>query len=889
MIGQRIRGEGSPRAQVMIIGEHPSKSDAFVGRPFMGRRRRPNELDRFLNGVELPQRAECYLTYWIKEWAGDDGVYLAADYERDLPLLEREINRVNPSVIVALGREVTRYFLGDVDLESVYAIPWTTERAVVFPNYNPAAGFRSPEISAQVTYGFSQLAATLNGDIMPRLLFDDPYPEPVYEEITNADTLNVVMADAETISADTEGWAWRPWSLQLCVKPGHAYVLRYANRELISLWRGWVNARRDDIRWIFHSALHDLSVFRALGVDTIELRFEDTAIAAYNLQLEPAGLKPLCARWCGMAMEHYEDVMGDAGVQLARDWLLMVWENEEDDHAKRCQLEFDRLTTTPYVDARGTLKPGRRLKVVPKLPKVDLHKAVERCLRSLKPRKLWTDQVIDRHVEAQPVYGEMWEASLDHVPLNRALAYAGRDADGTHRLYPALVERLHANDLWDVYQADLHTVPLIDRMQQIGIRPDLAHFAALSADLGIELVGIRARLADRLLGQGIDRETADALNPNSTDHVGALLFDRFGVASLKKTPGGDPSTNDRVLEALEKDIHLPGYVRDIVADIRGYREIYKLKHTFVDQVPDHVNRWPHDKRIHATFRITRVVTGRLAASNPNLLALPKHGKFAKRFRRGFVAGEGHLIASWDLSQIELRVLAHLSQDPILLAAFRTGIDLHAQLAQRIFGGAEADHKEGTTRLAAKAVNFGIPMGMTHIGLCLELRKNGVDVNEDDAQRWLTDTMKLYAEVPVYQQGKVAEGRRFGFVKDIRGRRRYIGGLHSFDEMVKSEAERFAFATPIQASATEIMKDAEAYLYTHILIPHWKRGHWVEPLIQIHDDLLLECEESIVQDLDVEMRHALTQVPAHWLSVPIETSGDCGPSWGEQHPIRAKVA
>lgn len=918
MIGRRIRGEGPVPAQFMVIGEHPNKQDSFQGRPFASRRGRQNELSRYLDGIGLPAQADCYLTYWIKEWAGDDGVYLAADYDRDLPLVIEEIRKVQPDVVVALGREVTQLFLGDVDLESCYAIPWylpinaasrgyfrSPDSTIIMPLYNPAAGFRSPEISAQVTYGFTQLEALIEGSLIPRILFDDPIPNPVYQEILDADALDAIMETAVRVSSDTEGWAWRPWSVQLCVADGQAYVLRFANRELIHRFVAHVNRRRDALQFVFHSALHDLGVFRALGVDTVELHYDDTAIMSYNLQLEPPGLKPLCARWCNMRMEEYLEVMGDAGNELARDWLFMVWESEEVQYETRCRDEFTRLTTTPYLDARGTLKPGRRLKVVPKLPKSDLHKSVERCLRSLNPRKLWGDQVLDRHVDAEPLYGDIWEATLDHVSRERAVNYAARDADGTHRLFPALVERLHANDLWAVYQADLGTVPLIDRMQHIGIRPDLAHFAALSADLGVELLAIKSRLTTQLLGQGLTGSETTAINPNSSDHVGALLFERFGITSLKKTPGGDPSTNDKVLEALEKDQRLPASVRGVIVSIREYRETYKLKHTFTDKIPEHVDRWPHDGRIHATFRITRVVTGRLAASNPNLLALPKHGKFAKRFRQGFVAGDGHVIYSWDLSQIELRVLAHLSQDPVLLHAFRNGIDLHATLAERIFGVAPNDQDDSRHRLPAKAVNFAIPMGMTNIGLCLELRKNGVDLNEDDAQRWLDETQKLYTQVPVYQQGKIAEARRYGFVTDLRGRRRYIGGIRSFDEATRSEAERFAFATPIQAGAQSIMKRAEAYLYTDILIPRWKRGEWVEPLIQIHDDLVMEATGTftrsphptkpgkyiaIPEDLSLhrEVVHAMTQVPADDLSVPIETSGSMGHDWGSLYEIRESL-
>lgn len=920
-VGRRVRGEGPLPCEYMVIGEWPGKDEAKSGRVFCGKTGR--EVDRYLDGVRLPARHAVYLTNFIKEWCGPDADYSQDDFDRDEPELRTEIRAVQPRIIVTLGRHITRYFLGDVDLDETFGIPWYLpidsptrelfdhpERVVIFAAYNPAAGFRSPDISARIAYQWAQLEAVLSGELTPRILYDDPIPDPTYTELTTLEEVDAALCDGGRVSTDTEGYPSDPWSVQGTSSAGTAWIIRYKRTDLVARFIEWVNACPELYTFTFHSALHDLAMFRAFGVDTRRLTFDDTMVMAYNLQLEPQGLKPLCARWCNMQMQHFDEIMGDASFQLAQDWLLMVLENEDTAHAARCQAEFVHLTTTPYVDARGVVKPGRKLKVPPKLPKSDLHKSVERCLKSKDPRKLWGDQVLDRHVDARGAYGNMWAATLDHVPLHRALHYAGRDADGTHRLFPQLEERLRANDLWDVYQADLGTVPLIDRMQQIGIQPDLGHFEVLSEDLGFELVEIKTRLAGRLLASAArqDVDAAFDFNPNSTFHVGDLLFEHFSVAALKRTPGGDPSTNDKVLEALEKDAGLDGQVREIVADIREYREVYKLKHTFVDQIPDFVHRWPFDGRIHPTFRITRVVTGRLAASDPNILAMPKHGKFAKRFRQGFVAGPGHLICSWDLSQIELRVLAHLSQDAVLLHAFRTGIDLHATLAERIFGVAPKNQDESKHRLPAKAVNFGIPMGMTAIGLCLELRKNGVDVDEDDAQRWLTETMTLYKDVPVYQQGKIAQAKRYGFVTDIRGRRRYIGGIRSFDDATRSEAERFAFSTPIQAGAQEVMKEAEGYVYTHILLPRWGRGEWVEPLVQIHDDLVVESgvmgeatfaphptkpKKSLVTledpSLHFEMVHAMTKVPERWLSVPIETSGEAGYTWGALSAIANKAA
>lgn len=902
-------------ARIMIIGETPGRDCARTGRPFSSKGKVGRELDRFFEGQRLPARETCYVTEYVKEF-NEWGEYSASDFARDEPELDDEIRAVKPTLVITLGRNITRKFLGDVDLDEVYGISWqlpldaqarelfeSPEKVAVFANYSPGAGFRSPELSSKIAYGFTQLEAVVARRVAPRVLYDDPFPAPVYEELTDADTLDSLMLLGGTFATDTEGYAWAPWSVQFSTSPGHAYIIRYRNRELIARFAEWVNACPAQYHFIFHNSLHDLAVFRSLGIDTRLITFDDTMIAAYNLQLEPQGLKPLCVRHCNMAMQSYDEVLGSANDRLATDWLFGVMELEEMLYEERQQAEFRRLTTTPYVNGRGITVPGRKLKVLPTIPRTGLHKSIERCLRSKTPRALWGKQDLDIAVAGVDRFGPMWLATLDHVSLATALHYAGRDSDGTLRVAPLLMAAVAACELETVYANDLGTIPLIDRMQQIGIRPNLRHFEILSGDLASELVEIQTRIAVGLAAVGWDGDPW-AFNANSTAQVGELLYAKFALEVLKKTPGGDPSTNDKILEALEEaHPEIP-----LIGDIREFREVYKLKHTFVDQIPSFTNRYPHDGRIHPTFRTTRVVSGRLAASDPNILAMPKHGKFAKRFRQGFTAGDGRYIFSWDLSQIELRVLAHLSQDPVLLDAFRSGKDLHAGLAQRIFGVAPKDQDDSKHRLPAKAINFGIPMGMTFRGLTIELKKNGLNVTEDDAARWLAETMELYARVPDYQTTKCADARRLGFVTDICGRRRYIGGIRSFDEGVRQEAERFSFSTPIQAGAQEVMKQAEDYAWREVILPAQRRGEWIEPLIQIHDDIVIEAEcagvtfvphrnekkaakgakLAVLKDARLHrgIVHAMTKTFREPFSVPIETSGTMGPTWGELHEIEA---
>jgi DNA polymerase-1 len=237
-----------------------------------------------------------------------------------------------------------------------------------------------------------------------------------------------------------------------------------------------------------------------------------------------------------------------------------------------------------------------------------------------------------------------------------------------------------------------------------------------------------------------------------------------------------------------------------------------------------------------------------------------------------------------LSQIELRILAHLSQDPVMLAVFRgerrnpdgSKVDLHAALAERIFGVKPKDQDDSLHRLPAKAVNFGLPMGMTEHGLMLELRKNGVDVSVDDAARWIDETMKLYAGVRPYQQGMITEAWKKGYVRCLSGRVRYIGGIRSGDMAVRAEAERFAFSTPIQEGAQWLMKQAEASIWKDIIVHFQGQRRWTEPLLQVHDAITLEFEAdpALARDVNARMVGIMTRTPRGF-SVPVETSGDWG--------------
>lgn len=692
------------------------------------------------------------------------------------------------------------------------------------------------------------------------------------------------MGTSLICAIDTEGWPGRPWSLQFSVHAGTGYLIRADDLVGLSHFEAWIQARKPIL--LFHSALHDLGMLRVLNVNIEGLQFADTMVAAYLLQLEPQGLKAGCLRYANMKMQKYDEVIGDTANELALEYVTWLHDIETIDYKRAQRAELLRLQTTPYTDKTGKVKPGRRVTKLPSLPKSPLLKCVVRIMNSNRPAGLWNDQIEDIHVAAYKRLGcEMPVATLDYVDRPTAVAYGCRDADGTVRLEEHYSKKIDDLGLRDVYNLEISTYPLIDRMQKIGMKPDIPHFDRLSPQLQLEIDKLQCYLeADT----GIDD-----FNANSGDQVAEYLFETCGLEPMKMTKGDRHgngkrgSTNDKILEALEHEHpEIP-----VLTTIRAYRETYKLKNTFVDRLKDFANRWPHDGRIHATFRTTRVITGRLAASDPNLLAQPEHGAFAPDFKLGWICEPGHAIWQGDYAQMELRGLAHLSQDPLMLAIFRgekrnpdgSIIDMHAATAERIFGVKPKDQDKHKHRLPAKAIGFGIPMGMTAKGLSVELRKNGVDADEDTAQRWLDDTLALYAGVRDYMEERKAEARRHGFVRCLSGRIRYIGGIRSRHARLREEAERFAFSTPIQESATFIIKQAEALAYEYVFKPYWRDGRWVEPILQVHDCLKVECEESLVQDVHTKMVQVMTHVPKSF-SVPVLVEGE----WGfNMAPVKIK--
>jgi uracil-DNA glycosylase family 4 len=798
----RVQGEGPADATVVFVGEAPGVDEERTGRPFVGKAGR--ELDRFLNGYDLPSRDEVFITNVVRERpvtaAGQNREPTPAEIARDWPELELELGIIEPETIVTLGRTSTRLFLGDVDLETVHGLPHQLDGRTIFPTYHPAAALHSPELQALLAYDMQRLSLFLHGELPPTAR--DGAPGLYGEEETP--TLDSILP----LAIDTEGWVERPWCLSFSQRAGEGWVCRRAFP--ITSFAAQVGRHRGPI--YLHNALHDLGVLRAMGITLPH--FTDTMILAYLLGLEPQGLKPLAYRHAGMVQASYEEIIAIAQATVETDWLT-------------------RAALPEKVKARGW-----RSKV-----------GIRQWWASQKPATV--------ALVTEPIP----EATLDDVEKmepGRAVQYAARDADCTLRIALPLTHQIEAMGLSEVAEVDCAIVPMIDRMQTVGIKADLDHFRDLSALIDLHLSMLRSQ---------IESHAGTELNPGSPKQVEALLFGKLHLPRGKRTKSGEHySTADAHLEAIREYHPIVGLLLD-------WREAAKLKGTYVDPMPSYIQA---DGRLHPKFRITRVSSGRLAASDPNVLAFPKHSELGKLVRMGFLADEGHLLGEWDLDQIEMRVMAHDSGDETMIAEFLSGVDKHTSTASRIFG-IPIDRVKGEQRFAAKAVNFGILMGMTRVGLRSQFHKNGQrQWTEEDCQKLLDEYFRIYTGVAAYVSGKHAEARRYGYVRDMWGRIRYLAGVHSPDARIREEALRQAQATPIQSGAQGIIKRIMRALWPEIV--KLRREVWVEPLLQIHDALIFEFEREVHKLLDTVVMHAMHETVM--LRIPVTAKAAAAERWGQ---------
>ncbi|MEK7697942.1 MAG: DNA polymerase I [Nitrospirota bacterium] len=438
------------------------------------------------------------------------------------------------------------------------------------------------------------------------------------------------------------------------------------------------------------------------------------------------------------------------------------------------------------------------------------------------------------------------------VSIEDATKYSGEDAAVTLKLKYILETEIEKEGLAKLF-CDIE-MPLIEVLADIeiaGIKIDLPLMEGFSKELEKELAGIEKRIYF-LAGE--------EFNINSPKQLQEILFEKLGLRTLKKTKTGF-STDVGVLEELALEHEFP-------KEILEHRTLSKLKNTYVDTLPKLVN--PHTGRLHTSFNQTVTATGRLSSSDPNLQNIPIRGEWGKRIREAFIADEGHLLLSSDYSQIELRVLAHLSQDEGFIEIFKSDGDIHTRTACELFG-ITPENVTSEMRRRAKTVNFGIVYGISPYGLSQQL-----GIHPEEAKFYIDTYFMRHSGVKNYIDTKINEATETGYVSTIFQRKRAIPELKSTNKNIRQLGERLAMNTPIQGSAADIIKIAMINIHKRLK----KEGLKTKMLLQVHDELLLEVPIEEKDKVKILVKEEMEQ--AVELLVPIKVDIGVGKNWAEAH-------
>jgi DNA polymerase-1 len=446
------------------------------------------------------------------------------------------------------------------------------------------------------------------------------------------------------------------------------------------------------------------------------------------------------------------------------------------------------------------------------------------------------------------------QIGFDQVAIADATAYSAEDADVTLQLHRHLHPGVAADPkLLHVYsEIEMPVREILFRMERTGVMIDATLLAAQSRELGEKAMALEQQ-AYQLAGQ--------PFNLASPKQLGEILFVKMKLPALRKTATGQPSTDEEVLTELAADYPLPKVLLE-------HRALTKLKSTYTDKLPQMVN--PATGRVHTTFSQATAVTGRLASSDPNLQNIPVRTAEGRRIREAFVAPPGHVVVSADYSQIELRIMAHLSGDAALVKAFKEGADIHRATAAEIFGVAPGDVTSDQRRYI-KAVNFGLIYGMGAFGLAQQL-----GIERGAAQQFIDKYFQRYPGVAEYMQATREFARENGFVETVFGRRLFLPDIKAAGGPRRSAAERAAINAPMQGTAADLVKLAM------IAVQGWlDRGKLASKLVlQVHDELVLEVPETELARVKAELPGQMTGVAT--LSVPLVVDVGAGPNWEKAH-------
>lgn len=447
------------------------------------------------------------------------------------------------------------------------------------------------------------------------------------------------------------------------------------------------------------------------------------------------------------------------------------------------------------------------------------------------------------------------QLTFNQIALEQAAPYAAEDADVTLQLHLAMWPQLKESaELLTVFnEIEMPLLPVLSHIERTGVLIDQSILATHSIELTKRLAELEIQAHEL---------AEEPFNLASTKQLQAILYEKQKLPILKKTPGGAPSTNEEVLAELALDYPLPKVILE-------YRGLAKLKTTYTDKLPLMIN--PVSGRVHTSYHQAVTATGRLSSSDPNLQNIPVRNDEGRRIRQAFIAPEGYRIVAADYSQIELRIMAHLSQDEGLLKAFAAGEDIHRATAAEVFG-LPLDKVTNEQRRSAKAINFGLIYGMSAFGLARQL-----GIPRGEAQRYMDLYFERYPGVLEYMERTRQQAASQGYVSTLDGRRLYLPDVSSSNGMRRKAAERAAINAPMQGTAADIIKRAM------IEVDAWLQSQekpLVRMIMQVHDELVFEVHESVIEESNQRIRELMENSMA--LAVPLKVDVGVGANWDEAH-------
>lgn len=884
---------GKTPNNIMLVGEGPGANEAYnkpYPRPFVGKA--GQEQRWYLSPYHLdPDR--FYLSNVVKTYLPGNPNPTPELIKHWTPHLIKEVHRCNPKVILAAGGFAARWFLGDdASINACHGMPYKPghfdknradrcpPHTIIVPIHHPAAGLHEPALKPTIAYDykcFHDILGKVNRRERISFVEDEYEGTEIYEDVTGKQLEDILRwEDPEALrylALDTEGYPDDQYSIQFCWREGISYVLRCSQPDFA---RGIAAISRlvPTSTFILYDAAtpggtcYDMTMCRIMGLELSRAKIFNTMYWAYLLRVIAKGLKPLCMRFCGMRMFPFESLVAGVAKDKQMDYLSKV-----------VKLNLPKPQTRIVRDNDNTYRyytPSPIATVTNGIIRDVLSGKKNSKGKPTDPYERWKDVDREQRKMVEERLGKIPRATLADLPLADSTIYAAKDSDGTRRLLKPALKTLKELDLTNLMVKGMRTLPFIWEMQQWGMPASRKRFEVLREELDNKYVDLVGDLSRKYF-------FGNPINPNSGPQVTKLMEFR-GIKPEKRTkpskrfPQGQVSTSKKSIEHYR-------YTDKAIALVFEAREIAHIRDSFCDTaleiIPDNCDIWTIRANL-SPFTEAR----RLSAEDPNLLAIPVRTEIGRRVRACYVCLPGETWVGVDLSQVEMRVLAHLSKSPFLIQKFLAGTDVHTETAMLVFGIDDPttlppEVWDFDYRLPAKTTNFGIVYGQQDTGLHDQLRMKGLTKWTFDECVKLRREVLRVLQIDSFIQDVIRSVKEKGYVRTMEGMYRYLPNIRSYKPSEVAEAGRHAVSHKVSGMAQDIIQNSMGWIAKDVH-RYRDRGHDIKCRLQVHDELLFTVPKGLEVEWSEKVIHRMTN-PKYCgvkMRVPIIAKGHTGRDWAE---------